>query len=53
MRVEHYRRTDEGRTLGSLTQPDESLQLEAVVFDLALERIYFGVDLTNVRRLAR
>jgi Uma2 family endonuclease len=53
MRAEHYRRTDEGWVLEILTGPDDLLQFEAIGFEIALERVYFGVELTNVRRLAR
>jgi Uma2 family endonuclease len=53
MRVEHYRKTDIGWELESLTQPDDHLQLEAVAFESSFERIYFGVEPTNVHRLAR
>ena len=45
MRVEHYRRTDQGFELEVLKAPNDTLQLEAVDFRLDLERIYFGVDL--------
>ncbi len=53
MRAEHYRRTDEGWALQVLTSPEDVLHFEAVAFTIALERVYFGVELTNVRRLAR
>ena len=53
MRAEHYRRTDEGWTLEVLTTPEDMLHFEAINFTIALERVYFGVELTNVRRLAR
>jgi Uma2 family endonuclease len=53
MRVEHYRRTDEGWPLEVLTEPDEQLTFEAVGFSISLQQIYFAVELTNVRRLAR
>lgn len=53
MRAEHYRRTDEGWALEVLTSPEDALHFEAINFTIALERVYFGVELTNVRRLAR
>jgi len=53
MRAEHYRRTDEGWALQILTSPEDVLHFEAINFTIALERVYFGVELTNVRRLAR
>lgn len=49
MRVEHYRRTDLGSGLETLTQPGDTLSFEAVGFAIALERVYFGVDLITVR----
>jgi hypothetical protein len=52
MRAEHYRRTDEGWQLQVLTNPDEILLFEAVAFSIAMEQVYFGVELTTVRRLA-
>ncbi|HXA24227.1 MAG TPA: Uma2 family endonuclease [Acetobacteraceae bacterium] len=52
MRVEHYRKTDIGWELESLTQPDEFLRFEAVTFEIALEHVYFGVELNNIRRLS-
>jgi len=53
LRVEHYRRTDLGWEMESLTQADDMLQFEAVAFAIALDRVYFGVEFTNVHRLAR
>jgi len=53
LRVEHYRRTDLGWEMESLTQADDMLRFEAVAFAIALDRVYFGVELTNVHRLAR
>lgn len=44
MRVEHYRRTDKGFELEVLKTATDSLELEAVGFDLELERIYSGVN---------
>ncbi len=52
MRVEHYRKTDIGWELESLTQPEEFLRFEAVTFEIALEHVYFGVELNNIRRLS-
>jgi len=37
----------------SLTHADDMLQFEAVAFAIALDRVYFGVEFTNVHRLAR
>lgn len=45
MRVEHYRRRDEGFDFEALTRPDDVLHFEAVDFRIGLETIYFGVDL--------
>lgn len=47
MRAEHYRRTDAGWALETLTQPSDELSLEAVGFQLTLERVCFGVDLRH------
>ena len=44
MRVEHYRRIDTGFELEVLRVPTDILHFEAVKFGLALERIYFGVE---------
>ena len=52
MRIEHYRKTDEGWPLEVLTKPDDLLNFEAVRFNIKLEQVYFGVELVNVRRLA-
>jgi Uma2 family endonuclease len=52
MRVEHYRRTDEGWSWETLTQSDDILHFEAVGFQIDLERVYFGVEPTNVHRLS-
>jgi Uma2 family endonuclease len=52
MRIEHYRKTDEGWPLEVLTEPDDLLNFEAVRFNIKLEQVYFGVELDNVRRLA-
>jgi Uma2 family endonuclease len=45
MRVEHYRKTDLGWELETLTH------VEDLAFTISLETIYFGVELTNVHRL--
>ena len=52
MRIEHYRKTDEGWPLEVLTEPDDLLNFEAVRFNIRLQQVYFGVELDNVRRLA-
>jgi Uma2 family endonuclease len=43
MRVEHYRRVEQGVELEVLKQPDEILYFEAVDFRIDLSRIYFDV----------
>jgi Uma2 family endonuclease len=43
MRVEHYRRGEQGFELEVLKQPRELLYFEAVEFRIDLERVYFGV----------
>jgi Uma2 family endonuclease len=53
MRIEHYRRTDEGWSSETLTQSDDILHFEAVGFQIDIERVYFGVEPTNVHRLSR
>jgi Uma2 family endonuclease len=53
MLVEHYRRTDEGWSWETLTQPDDILHIKAVGFLIDLERVYFGAEPTNVHRLSR
>ena len=45
MRVEHYRRGLEGFELEVLKTPADVLSLEAVEFRIALERVYFGVEM--------
>jgi Uma2 family endonuclease len=45
MRVEHYQRTDTGFELTVLKSPEQKLHFEAVDFGIALERVYFGVDI--------
>jgi Uma2 family endonuclease len=52
MRIEHYRKTDIGRELESLTQPEEFLRFEAAAFEIMLEQVYFGVELNSLRRLS-
>lgn len=44
MRVEHYRKTDEGWPLEVLPLPDDVLCFEAVRFEIGLGRIYFGAE---------
>ena len=43
MRVEHYERTDEGWRLEVLVSPDAILELDAVGFEIDLDRVYFDV----------
>ncbi|MFM9939418.1 MAG: Uma2 family endonuclease [Hyphomicrobiaceae bacterium] len=45
MRVEHYRRTEQGFELDVLKDPTQELHFEAIEFRIALTRIYFGADL--------
>ena len=45
MRVEHYRRSEQGFELDVLKHPEEVLHLEAVEFRIDLARIYFDVTL--------
>jgi Uma2 family endonuclease len=45
MRVEHYRRGEQGFELEVLKDPDDTLHLEAVEFRIALKRIYFDITL--------
>lgn len=45
MRVEHYRRGEAGFELEVLKAASEQLVLEAVGFQIALDRIYFDTDL--------
>ena len=45
MRVEHYRRGEQGFDLDVLKLPDDVLHLEAVEFRIDLTRIYFDVTL--------
>jgi Uma2 family endonuclease len=43
MRVEHYRRGEQGFELDVLKRPDEVLHFEAIEFRIDLARIYFDV----------
>lgn len=43
MRVEHYRRAEQGFELEVLTRAEQAVRFEAVEFDVDLARIYFGV----------
>jgi Uma2 family endonuclease len=43
MRIEHYRRTEQGFELDVLKRPDEVLHFEAVEFRIDLARVYFDV----------
>jgi Uma2 family endonuclease len=43
MRVEHYRRAEQGFELEVLTRAEQTLRFQAVEFDIDLARIYFGV----------
>ncbi|HYZ20741.1 MAG TPA: Uma2 family endonuclease [Rhodopila sp.] len=43
VRVEHYRRSDTGWDIETLTRPTVVLVLEAVGFTISLDTIYFGV----------
>lgn len=42
-RAEHYFRTDAGWERQVLTRPTERLVLDAVAFEIGMDRIYFGV----------
>jgi Uma2 family endonuclease len=52
MRVEHYRKTDLGWEFETLTHAGDSLLFDALAFTITLDRVYFGVEPTNVHRLA-
>ena len=52
MRVEHYRKTDLGWELETLTHADDVLLFDALAFTIALDSIYFRIEPTNVHRLA-
>lgn len=43
MRVEHYRRTEQGWDLEVLTRPEDSLRFDSVDFEIDLDRVYFDV----------
>ena len=43
MRVEHFRRSDEGWLLTVLTRPSDLLALDAVGFSLDLDAVYLDV----------
>ncbi len=43
MRIEHYRRAEQGFELEVLKRPEDKLHFEAVEFRLALDRVYFDV----------
>ena len=43
MRVEHYRRTEQGWDLEVLTRPEHSLRFDAVDFEIDLDHVYFDV----------
>lgn len=45
MRVEHYRRGEQGFELDVLKRPEEALHFEAVEFRIELTRVYFDVTL--------
>jgi Uma2 family endonuclease len=45
MRVEHYRRGEQGFEVDALKRPEDVLHLEAVDFRIDLARVYFGVTL--------
>lgn len=49
MRVEHYRKTDEGWPSEVLTFPEDMLCFEAVRFEIGLGRIYSGAEPTARR----
>ncbi|MBV8455635.1 MAG: hypothetical protein JO122_03345 [Acetobacteraceae bacterium] len=46
VRVEHYRRTEQGWELIILLRPDDELAFEAIGFRIGLSQTYFGVDQT-------
>jgi hypothetical protein len=43
VRVEHYRRGEQGFELDVLKRPDDVLHFEAVEFRIDLARVYFDV----------
>ena len=44
MRVEHYRRSEQGFEFEVLTKPADSLAFEAIEFQIGLSKVYFGVE---------
>ena len=44
MRIEHYRKTDEGWPLEVLTDPDDLLNFEAVRFNIKLEQVFLALS---------
>lgn len=51
-RVEHYRRTEAGWDLETLTGLDDWLRFDAIAFEIALARVYFGVAIRAWSRRA-
>jgi Uma2 family endonuclease len=47
MRVEHYRRGEDGWALETLTQAEDALTLEAIGQEILINSIYDSVDLPN------
>ena len=45
MRVEHYRRSEQGFEFEVLTKPADNLAFEASEFQIELSKVYFGVEL--------
>jgi len=45
MRVEHYFRTEDSWQLSVLTNPKQTLELDAIDFRIELEQVYFDLDL--------
>jgi hypothetical protein len=52
MRVEHYRRTENGWEIEVLTTPDDPLAFEAVGFESDLAAVYEGVTFREAARAA-
>lgn len=48
MRIEHYRRTDDGWTLEILTMGEQHLQFDAIEFEIALNDVYYDIDFGSV-----
>ncbi len=46
VRVEHYRKTEQGWELAILLRPDDELAFEAIRFRIGPSQAYFGVDQT-------